>query len=185
VILKSLEKTEKLIKTNNINLSLYPGSEVLLSDEIPGLLKKGNIVTLNNSRYIMIEFRMGSIPLYAEEILFEIKLNGYIPIIAHPERNLEILKNPDIIERLIGTGCLLQINSGSLTGDFKRSNKKMALYLLKKSKVTFIGTDAHSYRMRKPTMYKAFFMIHKKFGLEMAKNLFYRNPYKILHNKEI
>jgi protein-tyrosine phosphatase len=157
----------------------------MFSDKIVDMCKNNIIPTLNNSRYILIEFPMTFIPRCAKEVLFNIRLLGYIPIIAHPERNLKIMENPDIIEDLIELGCYFQINAGSITGQFKRKSKNVAWYLLRKSFVTVIASDSHSDKFRKPDMRKAFFIVMKKFGINTAKDLFFRNPLKIITNKNL
>ncbi len=67
-----------------------------------------------------MELPMGEVPQYAAEVLFEIKVQGVTPIIAHPERNAALINNPGLIVDFVEKGCLLQINAGSMTGFYGR-----------------------------------------------------------------
>lgn len=77
------------------------------------------IVTMNcTDVYILIEFPANHIPRYAEKMLYQLCLRGVTPIIAHPERNTELIEYPDILHRLVQQGALTQITAGSVTGKF-------------------------------------------------------------------
>ena len=94
------------IKENNIPLQILPGSEVHLSADIIEAIKKKEILTLNKSNYILLEFPHTQIPLHIEEILFQIQIMGITPIISHVERNLKFQQKPALLSQLIQKGAL-------------------------------------------------------------------------------
>jgi protein-tyrosine phosphatase len=181
VINNSLEVVhEKVAELNNhlrqqqIAVDIYPGSEVFICPELPQLVREGRICTLNNSRYILMELPLNSIPEYTIEVIYQLRLEGYIPIIAHPERNLEIANNPNILYDLITRGALAQINAPSLRGLFGKSAMDTALQLLKRNMVHLLATDAHTTGGRSPRLSNSIDIIENKLGpetlLAIAKN---------------
>lgn len=144
---------QQALEKAGIRLQVLPGAEVYLSPETPELLQKGQLMTINDQgRHLLIEFPMQSIPSFAEEVLFKLKLLGITPVIAHPERNLELSKRPERILDLAAKGCLMQINSGSITGIYGEKVRKTAHMLVKSDLIHIIGTDAHSAGGRSPRL---------------------------------
>ena len=130
-------------KKNNINVNLYLGNEVYLTDNFLELLKNNQIHTLANSKYILLEFPMLSNNPNTKIILHNILTSGYIPIIAHPERYLYLSKNIEYFKELSNMGVLFQGNYQSLFGKYGREVKKNLKRLLKNNLITFIGSDIH------------------------------------------
>lgn len=181
-------KTEELTAqavSKNIDIKLRPGVEVLISPDVPELLESGDICSLNGSRYLLVEFPMTIIPSYTSDILYKIQLFGLTPIIAHPERHSEVIKDMSLIGDLVDRGMLLQVNAGSLTGLFGRKIQKLAFKLIKSGLVHFVASDAHSCGGRSPELGIAAGMVEKKFGREVMQNIFYSNGLAVLEDKKI
>ncbi len=153
--LSTIKKVNEYFMEKAVNIEILPGSEVYISPNLPSKLKKGEIFTLNNTSYVLIEFPMGSIPIYIEEVLYEVRLLGYKPVIAHPERYTKVMEDPDYLKGLIKQGNYVQINSLSVIGVLGKKTKQTAEILLKHRMVHFIGTDAHTSRTRSPRIKKA------------------------------
>lgn len=184
LVKKELEIFKQLAVSKGYNINLYPGNEVFISPEVPKLLKEGSICTINDSRYVLVELPGTLIPTYTEEVLYEIRLMGYVPIIAHPERNAQIGKNPEILLEWIRQGAFAQVNSGSLTGTFGKQIQQIALQLIKKGAAHYVSSDCHSCRTRSPKLTKARELIRKKFDDSATELLFEKNALSILNNKE-
>ncbi|MDD4343398.1 MAG: hypothetical protein PHH19_03410 [Eubacteriales bacterium] len=138
-ILREWEKLQKEFFSRGININLHPGSEVMLTPEVPELLKEGKIMTMKDEgNFILVEFPLSQMPLYIEDVLYEIKLMGIQPIIAHPERYRKISK--ELIE-----DNLLQLNIGSFFGSYGQVPKEKAERILKikNDQEIFFATDAH------------------------------------------
>lgn len=140
---KLLKKMKDEINKNDLDINLYLGNEVFISDNIVDLLKNDEIYTLNGSRYLLIEFSMGYMPYMLDDILEDLFSNGIIPVIAHPERYSYLYNNIEFFKYLVDRGCLLQCNIGSLFGEYGKSAKKMVKLLLKNNLVSFFGSDIH------------------------------------------
>lgn len=173
---------QSLACNEEIYVTIHPGSEVFISPDIPELFDKGIICTLNDSFYILIELPMDGIPIYTDDVLYSLQLKGLVPIIAHPERNREIQKNPDILVNLVKRGVLAQANSGSITGLYGREIRNVVLKYIKMGLYQFVASDAHTCRGRSPKLMSAAAIVQKEFGQEMAESLFFRNGITVLEN---
>lgn len=147
VILSRVNEVNNLLQTLEIPLTVLPGMEIHLHGDIVKGLKQSptDLLTLNQTnKYILIELPYSHIPHFTEEIFYELQLLGYVPVIAHAERNREFQKHPNQLYNLIQKGALAQITAASVTGVFGRELQKFSRRLFKHSLVHFIATDAHN-----------------------------------------
>lgn len=93
---------------------------------------------------------MEQLPNYTENVFYELRLLGAIPIIAHPERNLKFMKNINFLLDLLDQGALCQVNAGSIRGMYGKEIKAFAEILVKNNMVHIIGSDAHNNSGRTP-----------------------------------
>jgi len=148
-------------------------------------LKAREVMTLNGGRYVLVELPMTMVPGYADDILFEIALMGYTPVLAHPERNREIGEKPVLLEKWKEQGLIFQINSGSITGLFGKNIQRIGLDFIHMGYVGVIASDCHTNRGRSPNLSRARNIINDKFGTEVSELLFEQNSRNILSSKEI
>ena len=127
----------------NIPINIYLGNEVFFTKEFLKLLAKDEILTLNNSKYLLFELPFHNQIIGLADIVYEMKVAGYIPILAHPERYSYFQKNPHLLDELKKEGLLFQCNYASILGNYGIASKKLLKYLLKKEYVDYFGTDIH------------------------------------------
>lgn len=180
-----LELFNAKLQKEGIPLKVLLGNEAYISPQLPSQLDSGEVFTINNSRYLLLELPINSIPSYTEEILYQLKLRGIVPIIAHPERYRQVNEDPKIVLEWINKGSLIQINAGSLMGRFGENARDMAVTLLKQRKVHFIGSDGHSSRSRKPKLREACKIAVDILGESAGKKLVCHNPAMVLNNEDI
>lgn len=185
VVLEQCERLTSAMKEKNLELRVYPGNEVFISPETPQLLSEGKICSLNRSRYVLIELPMSLVPEYTASVLYEVRLQGYTPIIAHPERNVMIGKNPGILAELVQQGCLAQVNATSITGLYGKDIQKVVMSLLDKGLVHFVSSDSHTCSGRSPKLSKARDIVRNRWGKETARLLFETNGACVINNSEI
>lgn len=172
---------ELLVKELNLDIEIYCGQEVYFNEKILDNFENKLIGTINESRYMLIEFNMKSFSIKeVTEILYELQIKGIVPVIAHPERYIKFIKNPSLINSFIKEGFLFQLNIGSITGDFGKEVKKTAELFLKNKIYSFFGSDAHRDEKRNPnmeegteilkTMNNNYFNYLKKSGEELLDN---------------
>lgn len=131
------------VKKNKIKVNLYLGNEVYISENIVELLNKREIMTLHNSKYLLLEFPSGNMLYNTKEIIYELVVMGCVPIIAHPERYRIFQRHPEHMEEYLRMGVLLQGNYKSLFGVYGKDAKKTLKYFLQKGWITFLGSDCH------------------------------------------
>lgn len=182
---KLFDELNEEIKRQELDINLYLGNEVYASDNILELLKQNKIMTINNSRYILIEFPMFNENANAEDIIYNLRLSNIIPIIAHPERYIYIQKNIEKAKTFIERGALLQINKDSLFGKYGKDAEKTAKLLLKNRLVHFVGTDVHNPNSKDYSFLKFKKMLNKLTDIEYTNKILEINGLKVLENKNI
>nr|WP_027623947.1 CpsB/CapC family capsule biosynthesis tyrosine phosphatase [Clostridium lundense] len=182
-ILQVIEKVNSTAEEKGINIKILPGQEIFLDKHTPKLYKEGIIGGLNNSKYILIELLMGDFPKDALDNIYELRLQGAMPILAHPERYRYIMEKPSLINEFGKEGCLFQINTGSIKGIFGKKVEKTAEILIKNGICNFIASDAHSTGNRCPGLYSSLELV-KKLN-EKVYNCFNKNCTLLLNNKDI
>jgi len=134
----------ELCKNNNIKLNILSGLEIYLTPDIPSLYQEGRVWGINDTKYLLIELPMEQFPRYTEDVFYELRLKGAVPIIAHPERNIRIMKDPNLLLSLIEQGTLAQLNGGSLSGLYGKEVKGFAEELVKRNMIHMLGSDGHN-----------------------------------------
>lgn len=173
-VVQYIDKLKQLFDEKNISLALYPGQEVYLDRNILEYFKSGRIKGINGSKYMLIELPMDRCPNYALDMLYELKLLGMVPIIAHPERYQYIIDDLTGLNPFIEEGCLIQVNATSIHGGFGKSVRKTVNDMIKHGTIDFIASDAHSIRGRTPEVALALMAaeeIHSGISNIVASNL--------------
>ena len=173
------------INKRNIPLEIYQGQEVFLSRHFEEHLANGEFITLNNSRYMLVEldFRIDGESAFSK--LEKLVSLGYVPVVAHPERYGFIIENPAQVSKIRSLGCLVQLNSGSLAGDFGHYIQKTANVIAQKRLADFIASDAHSQYSRTPNLSPVHELVCEEISYDYADILFRTNPLKVLNNETI
>ena len=180
---KYLEKLNRLIiasREENLKIKILSGLEIYMHPNLPKLYKEKKIWGINDSEYLLIELPMGQFPMYTEDVFYELMLLGASPILAHPERNIKIMKNHDLIINLIKQGVLMQTNCGSLLGDYGKDVKKTAETFVKRNLVHILGSDGHNITSRKTNLKAAYSMV--KNANEDMYNWILQNETNIINN---
>jgi protein-tyrosine phosphatase len=169
---------------NGINIQVRSGVEYYLSPQILEDSNRLNEFTLNNNgKYILIELPMQIFPTGLEDVFFNLNVKGITPVLAHPERNTRICRNPDILFEFVKNGLITQVNAGSIMGYYGRERKKTAQILLVNKLAHVVASDMHS--ATSTTMNQAIPLVEKLVGKERTKRLFIENPSRILNGETI
>lgn len=180
-----ISSVKNIIDKNEIDIKLVLGNEIYITNNINELIRDKKACTINNTRYVLLELPFNASPINLYEIIYDIFQNGYIPILAHPERYEFVQQNPRIINDLIEKGVLMQANYGSFIGQYGEKAQVIIKKLLKNNMIHFLGTDVH----RKNTIYnkipKILFEIEKFIGAEQLEQITTINPKLVLEDKLI
>lgn len=183
---KSFGELKQELAQQQIHLELVPGVEVFFTEDLPQAIKAGEVLSLNHSRYYLVEFPFSIHPgRLWQNVQSLLQMPDVIPVIAHPERYSCVQKDPELIYELVMDGVLTQINKGSITGKFGKKVYRAAMQLLEHNLAGCVASDAHSATVRTPYLLDARAILEKYYSREYAELLLEENPEKILQNEEI
>lgn len=168
----AVDRLNKIFLRENIHIELIPGYEIpyhLVND-------LAETHTLGSSNFVLVEFPHSYVPNEALAGCYRLLDKGLQPIIAHPERNTQIIRCPEVLEELLRTGARAQLTAASITGEMGPDVQRCAHLLLRQDLVHFIGTDSHSPSFREPVLSKAFKTVKKLIGRNKAEQIFFQNP---------
>jgi protein-tyrosine phosphatase len=170
-------KIEELRQAVNGAIRIHSGCDFHLSfDNIQDSLQNPSKYTINHKNYVLVEFSDLLIPKTTDDVFYQMRSAGMIPIITHPERNMLLQKRPDKLEAWVESGCLLQVTAQSFLGRFGKQAKQFADGLLNRGQVHIVASDAHDAKYRPPSLKQAYEYVSKACGEERARMLFVKNP---------
>jgi protein-tyrosine phosphatase len=177
---------QALLDSNHVPLRLAVGAEHMLVPELLTLAREGGLITINGSAYLLVELDFFQYPPYADDALFKLQLKGITPVLAHPERQATIQKDPGVLERLVERGVVTQITACSLTGGMGVVSQKSAYELLKLGLVHCVASDAHrAIGNRCPLLGGVFHVLSERVGEEDARVLLEENPKAVAQGKPV
>lgn len=180
-----LKLMRSVLRENGLRLQLCSGMEIFGTRDTARLLREGKLLTLNRSQYPLIEFNFHSDGYWETQILSDVIQAGYRPVVAHPERYSFIQHSPELLNRWVQMGCLLQINKGSLLGRFGSTSQSLSLELVDRGFAAVVASDAHSTHSRTPWMAEVRTLLELEFAPEAARYLLLDNPRRILKNEMV
>jgi tyrosine-protein phosphatase YwqE len=145
IIYSKLDEVREAIRKEGIDIELHAAAEYFLDEHVEELLKKKDPLLTISGKKVLAEFSMAFPSMNTKDILFEMQMQGYQPIIAHPERYIYLQQNKEFYQELKDIGCLFQLNILALGGHYGRSVKDLAEYLLGNGFYDLLGTDLHNF----------------------------------------
>lgn len=171
-------------------LALHLGAEYYFDEHFFADAKAKRLLTLGeSSRYVLTEFPQARLPLRWEDVVYEVRLRGYVPVIAHPERCQGVAEDFErVLEGFQRGGVLLQLDLGSLVGRYGRTAKKTAERLVKLGAYHVAAGDLHrpgdAEAILEPAKRALAKILRKRRALEGVELLVEENPRRILANSE-
>lgn len=184
IVTQKVAEMNSVLINEGIPLKLSIGQEVRIFGDLLEEYEHGEIATLNDQNYLLIEFPSNHVPSYAEQLFYELQLKGLIPVIAHPERNQQMIEQPDKLYSLIEKGAISQVTAASLTGAFGKKIQQFSFQLIEANLTHVIASDAHNTHSRGFKMAEAMDLIEKKYGQDYLY-LFLENAEYMLDGKMI
>jgi protein-tyrosine phosphatase len=174
---------QQALDEEGIPLKLVPGADVHIVPDFAGGLRAGHLLTLADTRYVLVEPPHHTAPARLEDMFFGLLVAGYVPILTHPERLTWITGHYDVMQRLVQGGVWMQITAGSLAGNFGRQPKYWAERMLDEGCVHIIATDAHDCVRRPPILGLGREIAAKRVGPAEAEHLVLTRPRGIIANE--
>ncbi len=169
-------------------IDVHLGGEIAINFESCGemdLLPGGNLLSLAGSRYLLLEFHPRGMGPDPEDLIHELVVEGWRPVIAHPERIPWLASDPRYLQALLDLGALTQITAMSVTRQAGRFAYDASSRMLEADMVHFIASDAHDTGNRPPGLSQAFRRIAQSLGDATARRLFITNPRAVLENRPL
>ncbi|WP_287366101.1 CpsB/CapC family capsule biosynthesis tyrosine phosphatase [Thauera sp.] len=161
-----------------IALRVAAAAEVRASLECLADLQAGALPfvgQLEGRPVVLLEFPHGELPYGAERITDQILEQGVLPLIAHPERNKTMIRDPRRILPFVRQGCLLQLTAGALTGRFGGACSSLSQAWIDEGRAFVLASDAHNLEHRPPVLSEARALLVERYGVEAADALLVRN----------
>ncbi len=146
IILEKEELLQTAIREKGWNIELRAAAEYFLDEHVSELLKRNEPLLTLHDNLVLVEFSMAYPAQNLKSILFELQMQGYQPVIAHPERYSYLHQQRAFFDELKDIGCLFQLNLLALGSYYGKTAGELAHYLIKKDYYDLVGTDLHHAR---------------------------------------
>lgn len=154
-IFPALEKVRAALKESGSKLRIEAAAEYFIDDQFIAWLEADQPLLTLKDNLVLVETGFLNEPAYLREVLFKMRLKGYKPVFAHPERYLYLQIKKEKLEELFDSGVLLQINLMSLSGYYGPQAQKFAEWMVDQGFFHFVGSDCHRPKHLEP-LAKAF-----------------------------
>ena len=182
-IAAAVEAYRAALAQAGIPLALGFAAEVRLDYAIVPLIEEGRVPflgKLEGYQVMLLEFPHSHVPVGAEEFVAWLLARNIRPLIAHPERNKDLMRDPARIEPFVGAGCLLQVTADAIAGGFGALCAQRAREFLERGLVSVIASDAHDTTGRPPRIAPGRDIAAKIVGAEEARRMTYDTPLRIV-----
>lgn len=173
-ILAKEASTKNYLDLQNVNNSFKAAAEYLMDESFHKLLKEESLLTLKDN-YVLVEMSYINPPMQLYEILFDLQIAGYKPVLAHPERYMFYHFKFEEYQKLKKAGCLFQINLLSVTGYYGKPVLDIAKKLLDNNMIDFAGSDTHHERHIEAFKNPAQLKQHDNFVKALKNNSLFSN----------
>ncbi|CAN5546083.1 tyrosine-protein phosphatase [soil metagenome] len=154
---EAVERLQELAAGADLDITILPGNEVRIAADLVDQYERGEILTINNTSYLLLEFHLSHNwrVEVIEGVIQKLIDAGLKPILAHPERYPFVVLDPMVLERFVAMGVPMQLNAPSLSGYHSQGSQRTAHAMLDAGLVHIVASDAHSARYRPPQIRQA------------------------------
>lgn len=181
-ILESVVRVQEEIQKSCPDMKIFAGNEIYYSSSVPERISKGELCTLADSKYVLIEFSPEKEYSEMRRAVNAVQAEGVWPVIAHVERYECLVKNPALASELAEMGAYLQVNAAGILGKYGRKEKRMIKKLFSAGDITFVATDAHDTVHRRQELSEAAAYVRKKYGEAVEEACFSKNAQMVVKN---
>ena len=173
---------QRRINEKGIPLRVVTGADNHVTADFVDQLRRGELLSLADSRYVLVEPPHHVAPPRLRELFFDLIVAGYVPILTHPERLTWINSHYKSMTQLVQAGVWLQLTAGSLAGAFGKNARYWSERMLEDGVVHILATDAHDIERRPPNLRKGRDLVARRLGDREAENLVVTRPEGVLRN---
>ncbi|MFV0606750.1 MAG: tyrosine-protein phosphatase [Niabella sp.] len=143
IVHKKLDEVHIAMKKKGLEIEIEAAAEYYLDEHVDDLLQKKEPLLTFHNNMVLVEFSVLHMSNNMKEVIFDLLMAGYQPVLAHPERYTYLNYNRDVFDELKANGCMFQLNLLSVAGGYGKSVKELATYFLKGNFYSLVGTDMH------------------------------------------
>ncbi|MBB5173806.1 tyrosine-protein phosphatase [Texcoconibacillus texcoconensis] len=148
-ILQKSQRLNRALAKEGIDLTIFPGQEARIHPKLPEAVDNQEALTTNDAyKYMLVELPFHYYPDYTEQVLLHLLDRGVTPVLAHPERNSELVRNPNILYRLVEGGVCTQLTTASVLGYFGEQTKTACEQFIDQGLIHVLASDAHNTNKR-------------------------------------
>jgi len=173
----------RLLAAHGVGLELRLACEMRVCAETVALLRAGQVSfvgRVGSARVLLVEFPHDRLPPGSLELMRHLVSQGIRPLIAHPERNRAVMRQPELIRPFVDAGCWLQLTAASVTGEFGAAAQATARYLVEEDLAWVLATDAHNMKHRPPCLAEGRAVLAEWVGDAIARRMVSDRPAQIL-----
>lgn len=182
---KSFQRLQHAIRERNIPVTLYAGMEIFMDDQVFSLIDEKKLLTINSTNNLLVEFPFEEDPDRVCDSIAKLIKKQYNIVLAHPERYIFIQKNPEMAYYLEDMGCVLQVNRGSILGEFGERCRNLAIRMMDDGIVKVIATDAHDTEYRSPSIQKLVKLLERRYSPLEIRLWMSENPSRIIKGYDV
>lgn len=184
-IRQAVDIMNRIFIKGKIPIQVFPGMELLCNEGLRKIVGKSPMLTLAGSRYLLIEFSFEERLSYMEWAVERIRCAGYFPVLAHPERYAAVQRNPNCLKEWFQQGYVLQIDKGSVLGEFGAQCTRTACWALNRGLIHIAASDAHNAETRTASFSQLEDFLTQRYSSTYADLLLRKNPGRIIENREL
>ena len=187
VIRRACRNLREALAKAGIAIDVRYAAEVRMVEELPARVKAGEIPLLDpEGRHLLLEPPLtGGRPEHICEVIFRLRLDGVVPVIAHPERCEMFAADPTLVQRVVDQGALIQVNAAAIAKTAPETDVSPVVEWLHQGLVHVVASDAHDAMSRPPLLSTAAVTCSDILGKNRSERLFSTNPALILAGREI
>jgi protein-tyrosine phosphatase len=183
---RHMETLTELKRRIGDDLDLRLGCDFHLSFEnIASATQDPDRFSIAGTDYLLVEFSDFAIPPAVLDALQRFVNIGITPIVTHPERNMMLVRRPEMVLRLAHMGCAIQVTANAFTGRWGNGARRMCEWLIDREAVHIVASDGHDLRSRPPVLSTAREVVRQRYGDDLAHILFQANPEAVIYNKPL
>jgi protein-tyrosine phosphatase len=170
---------QRVLEHQEIPLQIRAGGEVRISSDIIAMVEHDQVPfigELAGYRIMLLEFPHSHLLLGADKLIKWLLARHIRPLIAHPERNKDVMRNVEKIAPFVQMGCLLQLTGASILGQFGKPAQQTAVTIIERGWASVVATDAHNLRHRPPNLDLAYAALVDIGGESLARQLTQTTP---------
>ncbi|MDU6577953.1 MAG: CpsB/CapC family capsule biosynthesis tyrosine phosphatase, partial [Enterococcus raffinosus] len=130
-IIREVANLQGELDKRGLDLTLLEGQEVRLTEFLLTAIQRDEILFTDlDNTYLLIEFPTNEVPIYAEQVFYQLLNRGQVPVIVHPERNAVFREEPNRLVSFLEMGTLTQLTAPSIVGIFGSDIQQTARQML-------------------------------------------------------